>query len=182
MKMTFYVLFIRGPAAAGKHTIGSLVSERLELPLFHNHLTVDLARTLFEFGTPAFVALRAHIWRAAFHAAAAERRSFIFTFNPESPVDPALMEELAETISSASGRVFYVELVCSDEEVVRRIDSPSRHRFGKLTDATVYRAAKAQGRFEVPALPEALARIDTEAGTPQASSEMIVRALERVSI
>ena len=46
-----HVFFIFGPAAAGKYTIGKLVSESLALPLFHNHLTVDLVATLFEFGS-----------------------------------------------------------------------------------------------------------------------------------
>jgi hypothetical protein len=49
------VVFICGPAASGKHTIGARLSRRLSLPLFHNHLTVDLAKMLFEFGTVGYV-------------------------------------------------------------------------------------------------------------------------------
>jgi hypothetical protein len=67
--MSLFVVFIHGPAASGKHTIGNLVSEQLGVPLFHNHLTVDLVGTLFDFGTEAFIELRAEIWRSAFTAA-----------------------------------------------------------------------------------------------------------------
>ena len=70
MAATFTVLFIHGPAAAGKHTVGSRLAELSGLPLFHNHLTVDLVSTLFEFGSDGFVQLRADIWKAAFRAAA----------------------------------------------------------------------------------------------------------------
>ncbi len=45
--MAFRILFIHGPAA-GKYTVGSLVAKRLDLPLFHNQITVDLVKTLFE--------------------------------------------------------------------------------------------------------------------------------------
>ena len=44
------VVFISGPAACGKHTIDSLLSARLGVPLFRDYLVVDLAKTLFEFG------------------------------------------------------------------------------------------------------------------------------------
>jgi broad-specificity NMP kinase len=55
------VIFIHGPPAAGKLTIASLLSEMTGLPLFHNHLTVDLVKSLFEFGSPGFIKLREEI-------------------------------------------------------------------------------------------------------------------------
>ena len=48
-----FVVFLYGPPASGKHTIGKRLSALLNIPLFHNHLTVDLATTLFEFGIRA---------------------------------------------------------------------------------------------------------------------------------
>ena|GEM_PF-3377967 len=47
------VVFIHGPAASGKHTIGSLLSAATGLLLFHNHFAVNLVKTLFEFGREA---------------------------------------------------------------------------------------------------------------------------------
>ena len=49
------VIFLHGPPASGKYTVGKVLSALLGVPLFHNHLAVDLARSLFEFGTPGFV-------------------------------------------------------------------------------------------------------------------------------
>ena len=77
-----YVVFIFGPAAAGKHTIGTKVAADLGIALFHNHLTVDLARHLFEFGSDGFRRLRADIWRSAFRESARADTSFVFTFHP----------------------------------------------------------------------------------------------------
>jgi len=55
------VIFIHGPAASGKHTIGSRLAALTGLPLFHNHLAVDAAKSLFEFGSPGFNVMRATI-------------------------------------------------------------------------------------------------------------------------
>ncbi len=173
----FYIVFIHGPAAAGKHTIGSLVSERLQIPLFHNHLTVDLVKTLFEFGTPPFIELRADLWRSAFRAAAAAGRSFVFTFNPENTVDPALIGDLAACVEDAGGEVLYVELRCADEEIIRRINNPSRRRFSKLTDAAVYRQAKQAGGFNFPPLPPPLLCIDTGVTPAADAAQQIVQAV-----
>lgn len=175
--MTFSVVFIHGPAASGKHTIGSLVSERLGLPLFHNHLTVDLVKALFEFGTEPFTKLRASIWRETFKTACDSQRSFVFTFNPESTVEPSLIDELVSYVDNAGGVVHYVELTCSDKEIVRRIGNESRRKFGKLTDASIYMEFKKAGGFDFPPFPSPLISVDTGITEAEVAAEKIVEAL-----
>ena len=177
MNEPFRVVFLHGPAAAGKHTIGQLVAERLRIPLFHNHLTVDLVATLFEFGSEPFVKLRAEIWVRAFREAAAARRSFVFTFNPEKTVDIATIEAMTSAVEAAGGEVHYVALRCSEEEVLRRLGADSRKAFGKLTDGALFRKYAAEGGFDFPALPEPLVAIDTELCSPGQAAEQIVTAL-----
>ena len=126
-----HVIFLHGAPATGKHTIGVKLSQLTSLPLFHNHLAVDAALGLFAFGTPAFVSLRAAIWRAAFEEAAKADQSFIFTFNPESTVDPGLIADLCASIESAGGRVHFVQLTCSRETILQRLGNASRAAFGK---------------------------------------------------
>ncbi|MCH9646621.1 MAG: ATP-binding protein [Deltaproteobacteria bacterium] len=177
--MGLEVLFLHGPAAAGKHTIGSIVAKRLELPLFHNHLTVDLVKTLFDFGTPEFARMREAIWKLSFQAAAEAGRSFLFTFNPEITVRPELIPELQDLVEERGGKVHYVELLCSDDEVVRRIDNPSRAQFGKLTDPAIFREFKDQGGFDFPPLPSPILTVDTERTMPEESAAAIIRAFRR---
>jgi hypothetical protein len=172
-----YVVFLHGPPAAGKHTIGTLLAARLAIPLFHNHLTVDLAKSLFAFGTPGFVALRAAVWREAFATAARERRSFVFTFNPEATVEPTTIAQLAASVEAVGGHVYYVELQCADEVVEQRIELPSRARFGKVNDVGLYRQIRADGGFAFPPLPPALICIDTASTSPLDATERIARAL-----
>ncbi len=173
------VLFLHGPAAAGKHTIGTLLSTLIDLPLFHNHLVVDAVATLFEFGSKGFVELRERIWLDAFSLAAETSRSFIFTFNPEASVDPALIQRLQDVVTSHHGRVLFVELECSEAAVIERLNSPSRAQFGKLSDVELYRSLKNQGSFDFPVLPEAIIVVDTEAQAPIESAHLIADAYRK---
>ncbi len=172
------LIFIHGPAASGKHTIGKLLSDELGIPLFHNHLVVDVARCLFEFGEPGFVKIRENMWQSCFREAAKARKSFIFTFNPERTVALELIENLVGLYEAEGGKVLYIELLCSDQEVLRRIGNESRKQFGKLTDGKIYKAFKNDGGFDFPSLPDPLLRIDTEANTPRASVDLIVQSLK----
>lgn len=172
------VVFIHGPVASGKHTIGTLLAERTGLPLVHNHLAVDQALARFPFGSPGFVDLRAKLWRAAFEEAAAAQRSFIFTFNPESTVDPPLIEELHAIIERAGGRVHYVELTCSRENIFARLGNESRSAFGKMTDCGLYEDIERKGGFEFPPLPKPLLRVDTGQVTAEQAAAKIAGALE----
>ncbi|MBI1381655.1 MAG: shikimate kinase [Planctomycetaceae bacterium] len=171
------VIFLHGPAAAGKHTIGSLLSKRTGLPLFHNHLAVDLAKALFDFGTPGFARLRASVWRAAFSEAARANRSFVFTFHPEATVDPGLISELVELVSVVGGRVDFVELICPRETVLERLGNPSRLAFGKLTDPGLYVRFEAAGGFQFPPLPDPLLRIDTSQVDVDGAAQLIEEAM-----
>lgn len=171
------VVFIHGPVASGKHTIGGLLAERTGLPLVHNHLAVDQALKRFPFGSPGFANLRAKLWRESFEDAAATRRSFIFTFNPEATVEPRLIEELHSTIERAGGRVLYVQLTCSRETILARLGSESRSAFGKMTDRSLYEAVERLGGFDFPPLPEPLLRLDTDHVTAEQAAARIALAL-----
>lgn len=173
---SFHVLFVHGPAASGKYTIGSLLSSIVNMPLFHNHLVVDAAQALFDFGTPEFSALRGALWCESFAAAAAARQSFIFTFNPEASVTYALLEEMLAPVHAAAGQVHFVELQCDDKTVSVRLSEPGRAAFGKLSDKQLYARLKAAGAFDFPPLPTPLISIDTARHAPIESAQLIAQA------
>ncbi|KAG9391321.1 AAA domain [Carpediemonas membranifera] len=171
------LIFIHGPAAAGKYTIGKILSEETGIPLFHNHLVVDVAMSLFNFGEDGFNAIRATAWRVCIEEAAKAHKSLIFTFNPEATVEPSLIQDLLETYSSNGGVVTIVELKCSDDVIRERIGNESRQKFGKLTDASAFTAIKQQGGFDFPKLAKAAVTIDTEHHTPHEAARLIGEAL-----
>ena len=175
----FYVVFIHGPAAAGKHTIGLCLSEQTGLPLFHNHVAVDAALALFDFGSAPFKKMRAAVWRTAFSEAATAGRSFIFTFLPEASVEPELVNDLIEVVESAGGHVFFIELTCSRETILGRLGNSSRARFGKLTDPNLYRTIEEGGGFKFPSLPSSLITVNTDGIAPGDATRKIADAITR---
>ena len=148
-----YCVFIHGPAAAGKLTVANALKARTGLPVFHNHLAVDAALSLFEFGSPGFVRLREVIWLGAFREAAETGLSFIFTFSPEASVPPGFIGTAVDVIESAGGQVLFVALACSEDAIEERIGAASRSAFRKLTSLAEYRRLREIGAFAFPPLP-----------------------------
>ena len=49
------LLVIYGPPAAGKLTVAAEIAERTGFKLFHNHVSIDCVKPVFEFGTKPFL-------------------------------------------------------------------------------------------------------------------------------
>ena len=176
-----FVVFIHGPVASGKLTVARELAAMSGLPLFHNHLTIDLVLSLFPFGSTGFMALRERIWLDAFEAAAAADRSFIFTFAPERTVRPGLISDLAGLVERYGGAVHFVELTCPEDTIEQRLSSESRKHFGKLTAVDEYRALRAAGQFMFPVLPPPIISVPTHVTPPDEAARQIFSALQQVT-
>ena len=55
------LLFVVGPPAVGKMSVGQAITERTGLRLFHNHISIELALRYFDYGTPPFRHLNGEI-------------------------------------------------------------------------------------------------------------------------
>jgi chloramphenicol 3-O-phosphotransferase len=171
------LVFIYGPAAAGKLTIGRALQELTGFRLFHNHLVVDTLLSVFQFGTPSFVALREQIWLSVFEAAAKDGTSLIFTFAPEATVNPSFIDKAVWTIQQAGGKVCYVKLDCPVEVIESRITDASRQQFLKLKSVEVFRELRQNGAENFPELPADLT-IDTSLLSPEQSAHKICQHFE----
>jgi chloramphenicol 3-O-phosphotransferase len=165
------LVFLHGPAAAGKLTVARAVQERLGYPVFHNHLVVDLLTTVFPFGTEPFVRLREEFWTAVFADAARAGRSICFTFAPESTVRPGFPQRARDVVEEGGGRVRFVRLRVGEREQERRIGRPERAEFHKLTSLETLRRLRAD-RAPVEQPPVDL-DIDTETHTPAEAAAAI---------
>lgn len=174
-----HLIFIHGPAASGKLTVARELVERSEpdLRLFHNHFTVDLVASVFDFGSEPFVRLRESIWLDVFREAAALGRSLVFTFHPEASVRPDFPERVVSTVGAHGGTVVFVELTCPESELERRIPSESRAKYGKLRSLSQYVELRESGAFAYPPLPEPALRLDTSVLEPGEAAEQILSYL-----
>jgi chloramphenicol 3-O-phosphotransferase len=167
------LIFLHGPAAAGKLTVGRALQQMTGLRLFHNHLVVDTLLSVFQFGTPPFVRLREQIWLSVFEAAAKDDISLIFTFAPESTVNPGFIESAISTVRKSGGEICFVELTCPTEELENRMENPSRAEFLKLRSVATFRALRMQGADCFPPLPSSGLSIDTSTVKPVAAARRI---------
>ncbi len=174
------LIFIHGPPAVGKLTVARELAELTGLPLFHNHLAVDVLTPLFEFGSPSFVKLRELIWLSVFQEAAKNDVSLIFTFAPERTVRPSFIQDTITTIEARGGVVHFVRLTCDAGEIEHRLTSPSRAEFGKLQSPDQYQTLTRAGAFDYPELPAGLT-IDTGAVSPREAAVAIRSFLARAA-
>jgi hypothetical protein len=117
------LLFIVGPPAVGKMTVGYEIARRTGLRLFHNHQTIELALQFFEFGTPAFGRINEEIRQMIFkEVAASDLPGMIFTFvwAFDRPEDAATVERYAAPFRARGSRILVVELQATQEERLRR--------------------------------------------------------------
>ena len=130
------LIFIYGPPGAGKLTVAKELKKITGYKIFHNHLTVDLLMSMFEFGTKKFFELSRKIRLHIFEAAAKQKlKGMIFTYCYSKPHDNKFVKQVIEAVEKNRGKVCFVNLRCSKEELFKRIKSPSRKKFRKIKDS-----------------------------------------------
>lgn len=172
------LIFLYGKPATGKLTVARELARITGYKLFHNHQTVDLLLSVFEFGSKPFVELREEVWLAVIRRAAVERlHGMVFTFAPETTVRPSFISQVLDIVEGAGSRVRFVEMTCPMDEVYRRIDNQSRRNTGKLTNHEVYAKLEAQGVFSTSHMPKPDVVIDTSTLTPEDAAVKIAKDL-----
>lgn len=133
------LVFIHGLPGVGKLTVGLALETLTGYRVFHNHLTVDLVSSVFDFGTQPFRELREQIWLAVFRRALAEQLDgLVFTFAFEKTVAEDFVPRVVEMVEGEGGRVMFVFLRCEAEAHKGRIGEPSRVNYGKLTSFELF--------------------------------------------
>ncbi len=127
------LVFLHGPPASGKYTIARLLQQGHGVLNFHNHLTIDVAKALFDFGTEEFWALTHRLRRTALAAKAAEGTGVVvFTNCYSSPDDDLHVEALERDVIVQGAEFLPVYLDCPVDELRQRVTAPSRSEMRKL--------------------------------------------------
>jgi hypothetical protein len=123
------LVFIVGPGAVGKMTVGAELAGRTGLKLFHNHQTIELLLQLFPWGSPQFGRLLGEFRRRVLEeAAGSDLPGLIFTYvwAFDQPGDDAEVGRYASIFRSRGGAVFYVELQATQAVRLERNGSAFR--------------------------------------------------------
>jgi hypothetical protein len=123
------LVFIFGPPAVGKMTVGIELERLSRLRLFHNHMSADLALRFFPFGSPSYGRLVGDIRRDVFEEVAASNLPgliFTYVWALDDPRDKAAVDGLVAIFASRDADVCFVELEATQTERLRRNETPLR--------------------------------------------------------
>ncbi|MGW4892514.1 hypothetical protein ACWEQL_09640 [Kitasatospora sp. NPDC004240] len=126
------LLFVVGPAAVGKMTVGAAIAERTGFKLFHNHLTIEPLLRLFPYESPQFQRLN-HAFREQIFAEAAgsDLPGVVFTlvWDFDDPEDAALVERYSAPFRERGAQVLFLEL--SADQDVRLVRNAGESRLAE---------------------------------------------------
>lgn len=122
------LVFIFGPQAVGKMTVGQELAKITGLKLFHNHMTIDLVANFYSLDNEEAWRL-IHIFREEiFKSAAKNDVGLIFTFMchfDENDLD-YIDQSFSKHFREAGAEIYYVELECDFEIRRQRNEHPHR--------------------------------------------------------
>lgn len=142
------LIILHGPPASGKLTVANELSQMINARVFHNHLTLDVAKSLLDFGAEGFwdlvrdlriVSLQSYFTHGTGYA--------VTTWCYEDPEDLELYLAYKEIVNSAGGRVLPVYLTCDTVSLESRVGALHRQEMEKLTDVNRLREILTQKNY-----------------------------------
>jgi hypothetical protein len=171
------LVYLYGPPAVGKLTVATELQHLTGFRLFHNHLTVNALRSVFDFGTDGFNEVVHRVRLDVFETATRNAIDVIFTNSSIWAVADgraqlaAFAGEARARVERAGGRVVFVQLSAPADVLVARVDEASRRDHGKLVDPQRLRDLLSMLDPD-PLHPDDLV-IDTSAVTPADAAQII---------
>lgn len=124
------LIVVIGPPAVGKMTVGQALGDRIGYPLFHNHISIEVALRFFDFGTEGFRRISGTIRDTIFETVVDSHLpglifTYVWAFNEQA--DRRYIERLiSRWQEKASGQVYFLELTASEEAKRERNRHPGR--------------------------------------------------------
>ena len=146
------LLILYGAEASGKLTIAREIASLTNLKLFHNHVSIDVGRVLFDYGDERFNDLVWKVRLAVLESAAKNNLpGVIFTWAYSHPEFQPLLDNLLATVSPYGVEVLYVYVKCSQNELERRVTNDDRKEAGKAhTVEILHKQQRAKNHVVIP--------------------------------
>ena len=126
------LMFLYGPPAVGKFTVTKQLAGLTGFKLFHNHLTVDMVTSIFEFGSlPYFSVLRQMRFMILEEAIRADVDGVILTY-VYGPSRAGAAGQYVELIERNGGEICLVRLYCDRAILSERVVQEDRKEYGKI--------------------------------------------------
>ncbi len=184
------LVIIIGPHAVGKMTVGQELEKITGLKLFHNHMSIELARKLFGFSDPEYKILNQTIRDTVFNLfAKGNFKGLIFTYMCDFDVQSEFdyMNDVINLFKSNGAKCHLVELCADFDKRIERNKSENRlyHKVSKrdieFSEAEMRRTSERHrlNSYENEKLPfESYIKIDNTNLSPEAVASMIINHFE----
>jgi shikimate kinase len=128
------LVFIYGPPASGKLTVANELSKMTGFKLFDNHKVIDLFSELADIKKDSFWDSTNEIKLSILEECIKQEiKGIIFTMvytkNSQNHLFPKKIKFLVE---KNKGKVYFIKLDCSQEEIMKRVTDKSRINFKKF--------------------------------------------------
>lgn len=168
------LIILHGPPASGKLTTAKQLSALTDASIFHNHLTLDVAKSLLDFGTDEFWhlthELRALSLETHFKLG---QKPLIFTWCYEQPEDYWFLDRINQMARMHSGNIFPVFLECTTENLKDRVANADRKRLDKLCSVAALKKELLYKNY-APIPIESCIKIDSATNSALVNAKIIV--------
>lgn len=178
------VIVLYGPVAAGKLTVGEILSERLGYKLSHNHLINDLVRSVYERGTIESERLIEEFRFQFYEEVVKSGVNFIIThtyannfISKTGLSDPEYMKKLEAIFEKYNANSIFVHIKPDKRVLLDRVGNQSRARFRKLTDKEEMKRLLESNDFDTSAPVKNNVVIDNSNLTPEETASKIIEYL-----
>lgn len=176
------LVFLYGPPAVGKTTVGGELAKQTGYRFFYNHLTVPAAKAIFPDARgplydTRYTQLLNRLRLDGLQAAADAGLSTIFTLAYSGEVDNKFVSRIADTFTLKGGNVYFVELHAPADTLLQRVSNPQRAALGlgKMTDpAHLQEVLAGRDMYASVPYPDIL-KIDTGDVTASDAVQHIIR-------
>lgn len=168
------MLFLYGPPATGKFTVSKELEKLTRYKLFHNHLTLDLAREILPDFDERLFELTRRLRLEAFEAAAKYNRNIIFTYvytGDESEDD--FVYATKKIIESHGGNIHFVQFTAPLGVILSRVSQESRNQFRKIMNKDELETQLTSYDRDVSVPIDDILMIDTSTLSPPESAQKI---------
>ena len=140
------LLFFYGPPGVGKLTVARALARRTGYKIFHNHLTIDLIQSLFDWGTEPFDKFLTKYRLELMEATAREGiKGLIFTYVYGDTVsDKTFIASVIRVVHKHNGTVLFVRLTCPERVLIQRIKHVSRRKTNKIQSVKMLKSVLRQ--------------------------------------
>lgn len=175
------LIVIHGPTSAGKLTTAQRLSELTGASVFHNHLTVNLCKSLFRHGSEDYYDLIEEIRLLSIRRALQKGgRDVIFTvfYWGKDQRDVAFINNLVRLAEECEAEVHFLGLIPEMNVLKSRVCSLQRKQLGKpSTEAELLRAI--DGWEYVPINHPNSHVIDNSTKEPQETCELFLSMMKK---